>query len=87
MPHQTNSPLRKVGALWKPRPGSKSLGSGQMTIAGQRLRFVVLKNDRKAKDTEPDYVLMSSSDPEPDTYAHREAMAPARAEVEDDIAF
>ena len=64
--------LRRVGALWKPRPGSKSLGSGSVTVGGLKQRFIVLKNDRKpAGSKEPDYLLMSSDEPEADRYAQR----------------
>ena len=68
------SSLRRVGALWKPKPGAKSLGlgSGNLTINGLRQRFVVLRNTRK-KDgsSEPDYLLMSSDEPDVDEYARR----------------
>ena len=66
--------LRRVGALWKPKPGAKSLGSGSITVNGLRQRFVILKNDRK-KDgsSEPDYALMSGDEPEVDDYARRSA--------------
>ena len=57
-------PLRRVGALWKPKPGTKSLGSGSLAIGDKRQRFLVLKNTRKVKDTDPDYVLMSGDQPE-----------------------
>jgi hypothetical protein len=36
--------LRRVGALWKPKPGGKSLGSGEITINGYRQRFIILRN-------------------------------------------
>jgi hypothetical protein len=62
--------LRKVGAIWKPKPGAKSKGSGSVTVNGLRQRFVILVNDRKAEGSrDPDYVLMSSDEPEADTYA------------------
>lgn len=62
--------LRKVGALWKPREGAKSKGSGSVTINGMRQRFVVLVNDHKTPGSkEPDYSLMSSDEPEVDEYA------------------
>jgi hypothetical protein len=38
----------------------------------------VLVNERKVKDGEPDYLLMSSDEPERDEYAARPA-TPARA--------
>lgn len=70
--------LRRVGAIWKPRAGGKSLGSGTVTINGLRQRFVILKNDRKVDGSrDPDYVLLSSDAPEADEYA-RDQQAPAR---------
>ena len=47
------SELKKVGVLWKPRDGAKSLGRGVMTIAGMKQRFVILKNDYKTKESKP----------------------------------
>ncbi len=64
--------LRKVGALWKPKPGARSLGSGMLTISGMQQRFVVLANDRKKADKEPDFVLMSADEPTVDTYVKKE---------------
>jgi hypothetical protein len=66
---EQRKPLRKVGVVWKPKNGSKSKGSGSVTIGTLRQRFIILANDRKSKDTDPDYVLMSSDEPEPDRYA------------------
>jgi hypothetical protein len=62
--------LQRVGVLWSPRPGAKSLGSGSVTINGLRQRFVIFKNDRKKPGSkDPDYTLMSSEEPEVDEYA------------------
>jgi hypothetical protein len=74
--------LRRVGALWKPKPGAKSKGSGSLTINGLKQRFVILPNDRKSKDTDPDYVLMSSDEPEVDQYV-RDRRPTRTAEAED----
>jgi hypothetical protein len=88
--------LRRIGALWKPRPGSKSKGSGAITVNGLRQKFVILVNDRKtAGSAQPDYLLMTADEPEPDPYAQRgPASAPGRQRVEpepieadEDIAF
>ena len=68
----SNTTLRKVGALWKPKPGARSLGSGMMTINGLQQRFVVLANDRKKAEKEPDFVLMSGDEPTVDTYVKKE---------------
>lgn len=84
--------LRRVGALWRPKPGGKSRGTGSLTIRGMKQKFVVLDNRHKQKDTDPDFVLMSSDDPVPDAYADRqpnergvsrERSAPSPSEYED----
>ena len=75
---QQRGPLRRVGALWKPKPGAKSLGSGSITVNGLRQRFVILKNDRKkAGSSDPDYVLMSGDEPEVDQYARQASASSA----------
>ncbi len=74
--------LRRVGALWKPRQGGKSKGSGSITVNGLRQRFVILPNERKTEGSkEPDYLLMSSDEPEVDNYGSRKSRQPG----EDDI--
>lgn len=74
----TKPKLQRVGALWKPRPGSKALGSGSITINGLRQRFVILRNDRKAAGSkDPDYLLMSGDAPEVDQYAQRSSQPTA----------
>jgi hypothetical protein len=67
-----SQPLRRVGALWKPKPGSKAKGSGSISINGLRQTFVILPNREKANDRAPDYVLMSADEPESDPYARSE---------------
>lgn len=91
---EKDRPFRKVGVLWKPKPSGKSLGSGSITIGMLRQRFVILRNERKAKDADPDYVLMSGDEPETDTYARdrhaptsRGAARPRVAEPETDWSF
>jgi hypothetical protein len=75
--------LRRVGALWKPKPGAKSKGSGSITINGLRQRFVILPNDRKtAGSSQPDYLLMSSDEPEVDAYT-RDHHQPAEVPISD----
>ena len=63
--------LRKVGALWKAKEGStKSKGSGSVTIGSLKQKFVVLLNEKKKPGSrEPDYLLLSSDEPEVDEYA------------------
>jgi hypothetical protein len=67
--------LRRVGSFWKPREGARSLGSGSLTIGRQRQRFIMLRNERKQKESDPDFVLMASDEPEPDPYAQCEPVA------------
>ena len=74
--------LRKIGAFWKPREGAKSLGSGVVTVAGMKQKFVMFKNDYKDKDTQPDYNLMAGDEPEVDEYE-----AKKKAEPDDDVRF
>jgi hypothetical protein len=65
--------LQKVGAMWKPKPGGKSCGTGSVTVKGWKQRFVVLKNHRKKEGSnEPDWVLMTSNEPEADNYQARD---------------
>jgi hypothetical protein len=80
--------LRRVGALWKPKPGAKSFGTGELTINGYKQRFVVLRNDHKAEGSrQPDYVLLSSDDPEPDDYQRSAPAAQAPEDTADDFPF
>jgi hypothetical protein len=74
--------LRRVGSMWKPKPGSKVKATGSVTINGLRQRFMVMPNDKKTEGSrEPDYALLSSDEPEVDEYAKREASAPAKREA------
>jgi hypothetical protein len=71
-------PSRRVGAIWKPRPGSKTKGTGSVTINGLRQRFVILPNDRKSDgSSQPDYNLVSSDAPEIDEFAREKQSAAA----------
>lgn len=64
--------LRRVGALWRPKPGAKSKGFGNLTIGDRRQKFVILPNrDKEPGGSKPDYVLMSSDEPEVDEYARK----------------
>jgi hypothetical protein len=55
--------LRKLGGIWKPKPGAKSKGSGSITVGDLKQRFVILENrDKEPGSQQPDYVLMSSDD-------------------------
>jgi hypothetical protein len=83
----TGRRLRQVGGLWKPKPGGTSLGSGSITVNGWKQRFVVLRHDRKDPGSQqPDYLLMSSDEPEVDDYEQRRERArdqPERADAND----
>ncbi len=86
--------LRRVGAIWKPRPLAKHLGSGEISIDGQLQRFIVMRNDRKKSGSrQPDYVLLSSEEPVDDPYERNRQAAPPRDDTgeaelsEDDIPF
>lgn len=66
--------LRRVGAIWKPREGAKSKGSGEVSIRGYLQRFVILTNTYKQPGSkQPDYVLMSSDPPERDERSEGES--------------
>jgi hypothetical protein len=65
-----DSKWRKVGAMWKPKVGAKSKGSGSLTIGDKKQRFVIFVNEDKTGDSAlPDYLLMSTDEPETDSYA------------------
>jgi hypothetical protein len=59
------SDLRRIGALWRPRPGSTVIATGVATIAGMRQRFFVVPNDRKHSEGAPDFVLLTNTEPGP----------------------
>jgi hypothetical protein len=64
-----DSKWRKVGAMWKPKPGAKSKGSGSLTIGDKKQRFVIFVNeDKEEGSASPDYLLMSTDEPETDSY-------------------
>jgi hypothetical protein len=90
----SDGPLRRVGALWKPKPGGKSLGSGSITVNGLKQKFVIFRNDRKRPDSnDPDYNLVSSEEPQVDGFANgtetaqRATTRPAPADDFGDIPF
>ncbi len=88
--NRQRDPLRRVGVLWKPKPGAKSLGSGNVTVNGWRQKFIIFRNDRKTDGSnEPDYVLLSSDEAEVDEYVQRRGASAREPEpvVEDEIPF
>ena len=70
-------PLRRVGVAWRSRPGLTAIASGNVVINGLKQTFVVLRNSRKLKDTDPDFVLLSSDEPTVDPYG-RDREHPAK---------
>jgi hypothetical protein len=83
---QQRSTLRKVGAMWRPRPGSKVKATGSVTVNGLRQNFMVLPNSRKRNERDPDFVLMTSDPPEVDTYASKPPAQESMPEPEDPFA-
>lgn len=55
--------LKQVGAIWKPKPGGKSKGTGKFELNGLEQRFFIMPNKRKNKENQPDYVMLSSDPP------------------------
>jgi hypothetical protein len=54
--------LKRIGALWRPKPGGKAALSGTIELLGESLRVVVLKNERKRNERDPDYILHRALD-------------------------
>ena len=76
---------RNVGAIWKPKPNARSEGSGELTLNGMTQKFVLLKNNFKEKESQPDYVLMSGDEPETDEWQTK--FAEQKTEPDDDVPF
>ena len=47
-----------IGALWAKKSGSQSFLSGEVEVGGEKVRIVVFKNNRKEKETHPDYNIL-----------------------------
>lgn len=47
--------LEELAALWKGKPGSKALFNGKLKSGG---RIVIFANEKKTKDTQPDFRVM-----------------------------
>jgi hypothetical protein len=58
--------LKRIGALWRPKPGGKAALSGTIDLLGDSLRVVVLKNERKRNERDPDYILHRALDDQGD---------------------
>ena len=68
-------PLRRVGSAWRPRRAGKVKLTGVVTANGYQQRFAVFENTRKTSDRSPDFVLLTSDDPEVDSYAKQRGAA------------
>jgi hypothetical protein len=82
--------LKRIGAAWKGKQGSKALLTGSITVAGKKQRWMLFKNDHKPDGSkEPDYVILSGQEPEVDDFAQPSQDAPARSalvnELPDDV--
>ena len=47
-----------IGALWAKESGGNKFLSGEVEVDGQKVRIVVFKNNRKEKETHPDYNIL-----------------------------
>ena len=61
--------LRKVGAFWKPKPGSssKTVMSGELQIGGrdsEKLKILLFKVENKKNERGPDYEICVREDDE-----------------------
>ena len=66
--------LKRIGALWRPKPGGKAALSGTLSLLGEDLRIVVLKNEQKKNERDPDYILHRAlDDPAPKADADKAA--------------
>jgi hypothetical protein len=80
-----------IGALWAKDSGGNKFLSGEIEIDGKKTRIVIFKNNRKEKETHPDYNILlsdkqgggssSGSSSEPDTTKKK------ATEEEDDLPF
>lgn len=83
------SPLKRIGAAWKGKPDSKAMLTGIISIDGKRQRWLLFKNDKKQQASEPDYVILSGTDPEVDEYAQggTQKRTPPPEELDDPMPF
>jgi hypothetical protein len=49
--------LKRIGALWRPKPGGKAALTGTIDFLGESVRVVVLKNERRRNDRDPHYTI------------------------------
>jgi len=77
--------LKRIGAAWKGKPGSKALLTGSITVAGKKQRWMLFKNDKKTEEREPDYVILSGQEPEVDDFAQPSQDVPARSALVNEL--
>jgi len=73
--------LKRIGSLWRPKPGGKAALSGSLDFLGESVRIIVLKNEKKHGDRDPDFVLYRSLDDEPKKGDAGEAGGPPEADA------
>ena len=56
-----------IGALWKKEKNGKQFLSGTIEAFGQKIKVCVFKNDKKEKETQPDYRIVSFDALQPTT--------------------
>jgi hypothetical protein len=73
--------LKDVGALWKGKPGSKLLLTGEIELpSGGKMRLLMFANQHKKSDKHPDYKLCTEVPFEDETQAPDSVS-------DDDVAF
>lgn len=50
---------KNIGALWKKEKNGKTFLSGTIEIGAIKVKVCVFKNDRKDKETSPDYRIVT----------------------------
>ncbi len=76
--------LKDVGALWKGKPGSKLLLSGEVELpGGGKMRLLMFANQHKKSDKHPDYKLCTEVPFEDETQPPDGALDVS----DDDVAF